>query len=116
MPNWESRRADSNRLPHLIRSEFRHIREGSMSTLLRLSIHEVHDPHSALTLLAVGWPLLRVERIQSSATEAFRTNATANDTTRSVPNRSSIGSAMVMRSAGKKIRRAVAMASPIANA
>jgi hypothetical protein len=40
----------------------------------------------------------------------------ANDTTKSVPNRSSVGSAMVIRSAGKKIRRAVAMASPMANA
>ena len=51
------------------------------------AVGEVHDLYSAFTPLALSAPLLRVERIQISATAACRTNATANDTTNSVPNR-----------------------------
>jgi hypothetical protein len=80
------------------------------------TLHEVDGLHSAFTVLAVGEPLLRVARIQSSAAEALSTKATANATTKSVPKSPSVGSAVVMRRAGKKIRRAVAMASPTANA
>jgi hypothetical protein len=43
-------------------------------------------------------------------------NATAKLAAKSVPNRLSVGSVMVMTSAGKKIRRVVAIASPMANA
>jgi hypothetical protein len=64
------------------------------------------DLHRAFTLPALGALLLRVARIQSSATEACTTNATANAATRSVPNLPSVGSAMVIMIAGKKIRRA----------
>src|SRR5215217_6668458 len=80
------------------------------------AVVEADDLHAAFTPLALGTPLLRVARIQSSATETCKTNATAKDTAKSVPNLLSVGSVVVMRSAGKKIRRAVAMASPMANA
>jgi hypothetical protein len=61
---------------------------------------EADDLHVAFTPPALEALLLRVARIQSSATETCKTNATANATAKSVPNRSSVGSVVVMRSAG----------------
>src|SRR5215207_1492092 len=55
------------------------------------TLHEVDGLHSAFTVLAVGEPLLRVARIQSSAAEALSTKATANATTKSVPKSPSVG-------------------------
>ena len=49
--------------------------------------------HAAFTLRALGAALLRVARIQSSATEVFTTNATANDVSQSSAFCASVGSA-----------------------
>ena len=53
--------------------------------------------HAAFTLRALGAVLLRVARIQSSATEVFTTNATANDVSQSSAFCASVGSATMSR-------------------
>src|ERR671916_1212451 len=72
-------------------------------------------PHAAFTLPPLGTPLPRVVRIQSSATDACNTNASANDVTESAAICSSLGSAASIK-AGTKIRRIVAIESPMAKA
>src|SRR3712207_6876438 len=62
--------------------------------------------HAASTSPALGAPLLRVARMQSSATAACRTNAAANDDTTSVVICAWVEALM---SAGTRIRRIVAI-------
>src|SRR5215218_3671023 len=96
--------------------EFRHSRagrrdrhEGRSRKLACGSAHAVSAAPTPVTAL------LRVRRIQSSAAEACATNAAVNDATETVAICAAVRLARTRR-AGTKIRRIVAMDSPMANA
>jgi hypothetical protein len=79
------------------------LRAGPLATTVRPRCNLIRLPsasallHAAFTLRALGAPLLRVARIQSSATDVFSTNATANDVSQSTAFCASVGSATMSR-------------------